>query len=460
MRTHLPRVVPCLVFLLTASLHAQAFTWRLETPTNAPSARFSACMAHDGVRGRTVLFGGYDGTNVRGDVWEWNGTTWLARFAPHYPPPRWMSAMAYDAGRQRVVLFGGFATTSSPLGDTWEWDGVDWVQRAPASSPTGRWSHCMTYDSERQRVVLFGGLVSQSGVFSNQTWEWDGANWQLRTPVSSPGARAESAMAYDPVRQRTVLFGGFNQNLLADTWEWDGTAWVVRPTTGVLVGGRRNHAMAYDAVRQRVVLFAGEAGSPMWDDTEEWDGNVWSQQSPATSPTGRQKHAMAFDSNRQRLVLFGGSPLTDQTWTRGQFGTPATATAYGNGCGAPTLVFAPNANARPILGQVASATIGNATSSIALVATGWSNTAYGPFTLPVTLAGIGMPGCDLLQSADVFGLFPTSLGGGAFAFDLALPNVLALAGLHVYLQAFAFAPGVNPLEVVVSNGIDWTLGDV
>lgn len=32
--------------------------------------------------------------------------------------------------------------------------------------------------------------------------------------------------------------------------------------------------------------------------------------------------------------------------------------------------------------------------------------------------------------------------------------------LHtVYIQAYCFAPGVNPLQVIVSNGIDWLIGD-
>jgi hypothetical protein len=33
-------------------------------------------------------------------------------------------------------------------------------------------------------------------------------------------------MAYDPVRRRVVLFGGFHAGVTyADLWEWDGTAW-------------------------------------------------------------------------------------------------------------------------------------------------------------------------------------------------------------------------------------------
>ena len=42
--------------------------------------------------------------------------------------------------------------------------------------------------------------------------------------MASPLARSGHAMAYDSVRQRVLLFGGFQMpNLYAEAWEWDGT---------------------------------------------------------------------------------------------------------------------------------------------------------------------------------------------------------------------------------------------
>ena len=52
----------------------------------------------------------------------------------------------------------------------------------------------------------------------------------LRAP--NPGHRYVSAMAYDPGRDRTVLFGGYACDrqtaacgVVADPWEWDGARW-------------------------------------------------------------------------------------------------------------------------------------------------------------------------------------------------------------------------------------------
>jgi len=113
-----------------------------------------------------------------------------------------------------------------------------------------------------------------------------------------------------------------------------------------------------------------------------------------------------------------------------------------------------------LLGQIASATIVDAPTPVAAVAIGGSNQFFGPFALPVPLAGIGMPGCDLLQSADILGLGTSPLTPSTLSFSLAIPNLPTLLGFHLYLQAYAFAPGVNPLQIIISNGIDWLLGNV
>jgi len=137
----------------------------------------------------------------------------------------------------------------------------------------------------------------------------------------------------------------------------------------------------------------------------------------------------------------------------------ATANAYGAGCGSPALGFVPDASGRPVLGQTGSATIVDAPTILAAVAMGWSNLSFGPLPLPLPLDSIGMPGCSLLQSADILGLGTLPLTASTCSFSLAIPGVPSLIGMHLYLQAYAIAPEVNPLQMVISNGIDWVLGD-
>lgn len=89
---------------------------------------------------------------------------------------------------------------------------------------------------------------------------------------------------------------------------------------------------------------------------------------------------------------------------------------------------------------------------------GFLSAWFGVLPLPWTLVGFGMPGCNLLQSADIVGLAVTFTSANTARFDQPLPNNPAFVGRHFYLQAFAVAPGVNPGQIIASNGLDWNIG--
>ncbi|MGK0204114.1 MAG: hypothetical protein ACI9S9_003194 [Planctomycetota bacterium] len=137
--------------------------------------------------------------------------------------------------------------------------------------------------------------------------------------------------------------------------------------------------------------------------------------------------------------------------------TPSSATVYGTGCGTPALDFAPTAN--PIVGETAGALISNAPTPFGWVALGFDDTVFASLpSLPLDLAFIGMPGCQLLQSSDIIDLPVTSLTTSTLQFDVAIPSQPSLLSEHVYRQAYCLAPGENQLQIVVSNGIDWLIG--
>lgn len=148
-----------------------------------------------------------------------------------------------------------------------------------------RTDFAMVYDPVRGKTVLFGGAPT-IGQGSSETWEWNGSSWTQRTPVTSPPARYLHAMAWDPVNQKVMVVGGCNSQCsvkLADTWEWDGTNWTeLHPTTSPPV--RNSHSMATDVQRGRVVIFGGHGKcfQPWlcgfaYDDTWIWDGVNWAQ---------------------------------------------------------------------------------------------------------------------------------------------------------------------------------------
>lgn len=267
----------------------------------SPRATSGHAMAYDAARQRCVWFGGMDSTGIlRDDTWEWDGTVWTARGGVLSPPGRVGHRMTYDAARQRVVLFGGSDDSVTPLGDTWEWDGTNWLRRAPTFSPPGRNYQAMAYDERRQRVVLFGGRTHSYPW--NDTWEWDGTNWEHRATSIAPSPRAGGAMTFDPERQRIVLIGGFGTTSYSDTWEWDGAWWSLRdPGTP---GMRSRHAMAWDATSAGVLLFGGQG--PLGD-TWRWNGELWAKLAPANAPAPRGGHAMVCERHRSRILLFGGA---------------------------------------------------------------------------------------------------------------------------------------------------------
>ena len=283
--------------------------WHLRT-TDGPGIRGWHTMAYDSARGTTVMFGGHNGDTVlSGDTWEWDGTTWTL-LGQVGPSPRFDHAMAYDSVRNVVVLFGG--ADGSPLGDTWEWGSTSWTLRSQAG-PAPRYQPAMVYDEARGVTVLFGGGGRPHAPWVyGDTWEWDGTSWTLRSE-DGPAPRQGHAMAYDPVRERTVLFGGYaGSYFCSDTWEWDGDTWTQRASSGP--PGRHQHGMAYDALLG-VTLMCFGSDSNYLDDVWCWDGLDWSEF--MGGPPARMSHGIAYDSLRNVVIVFGGAtsaPVYSDTW--------------------------------------------------------------------------------------------------------------------------------------------------
>ncbi len=189
--------------------------------------------------------------------------------------------------------------------------------------PTGRTAPGMAYDPVRQEVVLFGG--HNSGNSLGDTWTWRGGDWVRLNPATSPIDRWSHKMVWDGARNEIVMFGGTrNTGRLNDTWTWNGTTWTQK-TPASSPSAREEFCLAYDAARQRVVLFGGNNGA---QETWLWDGVNWSQANPATRPQATGSSAMAYHAARQECVLFGNWGQTwiwDGTnWTqRNSLNTPA-----------------------------------------------------------------------------------------------------------------------------------------
>jgi hypothetical protein len=132
--------------------------------------------------------------------------------------PRAAMALAYDPVHKATVLFGGIGLTSPALGDTWLLRSVPsldraWEAVAPAVSPPGRSGSHAVFDPVRGRTILFGGRSASAKL--GDLWEWDGAAWTERPEAHGP-LDASLAMAFDKRRATIVAYAGTS----GDTWEY------------------------------------------------------------------------------------------------------------------------------------------------------------------------------------------------------------------------------------------------
>ncbi|MBX3465147.1 MAG: hypothetical protein KF830_18415 [Planctomycetes bacterium] len=315
--------------LLAVTGTAQGPTWG--SPSQLPDSRSHHAMAYDEARGRTVLFGGYrPGTNAMADTWEWDGFGWIRRTPTTSPPARSMHVMAYDEARGVTVLFGGVG--SAWFNDTWEWDGDNWRQVVTANAPPAPLEQpAMAYHGgTNPGILLFGGLGATT--YSSQTWQFNGANWTLRSTFGLSGRMAH-AMAYAASTRRTYLHGGRTGNGLTNSelWAWDGNGWSWCPWTGPEWPDNLGyHSMAWDEAHNELVLVGGSNGSgggslgagseftyygllsgpsnPLavsWFAPWNWNATLG-----RFVPPSRINLATVYDRARRTVVSFGGQELS------------------------------------------------------------------------------------------------------------------------------------------------------
>lgn len=261
------------------------------------------------------------------------------------PTGRGEQGAVFDPCHGRVVLFGGNDNQPAQcnsfgaknyVADTWAYslEHENWyrINSAAVSAPTARGRHATALDLSRKQLMLFGGRFRAStqsmGNYTlyNELWAFDlnSDTWaKVEQKGDVPSKRFNSAMIYDPVRDRLVLFGGnsnpngLNLTPLGDTFTFDlKTSTWTRHQIADAPSARLYHAMTYDPVKDQAVVFSGgDAGAflgpffaDLWSldlETMTWSLLKDSMRRPG-APLGRINASLLADPDNERVLLFGG----------------------------------------------------------------------------------------------------------------------------------------------------------
>ncbi len=134
-------------------------------------------------------------------------------------------------GDGELLVFGGRSyqgTAETFLGDTWILDTETLLWRqVDGDGPSSRSQHAMAFDPIRGRVLLFGGYVGSSFTYGD-TWLFDVAaeRWERVAVDGGPTARAGSVAVFDEEADLYVMFAGAEEPPaaelpLAETWLFD-----------------------------------------------------------------------------------------------------------------------------------------------------------------------------------------------------------------------------------------------
>jgi len=178
---------------------------------------------------------------------------------PCEPAPVAEAAAVYDVDHDVIIMYGGL-DGGTPSGDTWEYAPAtnSWKKICGGKTGCGPPPVCgeaLAYDPARQKMILFGGMGT-GGTLNTETWMYDTRihKWGKATPTVHPPAQKFPVMDYVPKLQQVVLVGAESGG--AHTWLFDGSEWkdLRIPGGPTLASPAKQNQGGYDSGADKFVL--------------------------------------------------------------------------------------------------------------------------------------------------------------------------------------------------------------
>jgi len=248
----------------------------------------------------------------------------------HVPPAAEDCTAIVDTVANRLVQFGGKGDDNRDLNELWIMDlgKFVWTKvETPGPTPPEREDHVAIFDPVGYRMIVHGG---ENGLTSNTTWSLDlkTLRWRDLTDSTAP-AREDHTAIYDSRGRRMVIFGGRDNtgtidyvnesNLPAldlDPRSRTFEKWIELKSGDVRAPGRSDHAAIYDPIKNRMVIFGGwdKQTHQFLDDTWAYNfadspdsAGTWKKLKTKDSHPPKRRHVVGvYDAGRNWFIVCGG----------------------------------------------------------------------------------------------------------------------------------------------------------
>jgi N-acetylneuraminic acid mutarotase len=277
----------------------------------APMRRYEHSAVWDPVKEQLLVYGGIRGwSNIRNTLHGLDPATGVWTQLANRNPPRSGHSAVWNSNNNTMLVFGGMDDNGdylnelveyNPLSDTWS--------KKNSSGPSGRMYCSAVFDPSAGVMIVYGGY---NGTWSNlcrDVWIYNATTdkWMQKNDFIK---KAHHGAVWHALDKRMYVYGG------ADKWS-SGSGYVYSRTVSAydhqtdvwenktFIDGRVQPIMTYDPIGDRIISYGGFNESSK-NDTRFYypEIDVWEQTIDGPGP--RYYAAGAWDTTNNQFLMYGG----------------------------------------------------------------------------------------------------------------------------------------------------------